>query len=281
RVPRSGVGAIEKAARAQPFLETRDEAGIGGSARHAGILPQGRTGTVGEADRPMDEFPRRLPGLEQPRICRETCPHNKNGQGGAMRFASLVAVAWLAWSAGAFAADTVVLRAARIFDAVSGKVAEPGLVVVEGDRIRAVGADAEVPAGARVIDLGDATLLPGFIDAHVHFYGEMSDNWYRDFYLGTQRFPSEQAHYAARHARRTLEAGFTTVRDLGSDYWVAVGLRNAIDAGVVPGPRMLVSNYAVGSTAGHAAQAPFPPYLVEPANEVTGVCNGADSCRAA
>jgi imidazolonepropionase-like amidohydrolase len=164
---------------------------------------------------------------------------------------------------------------------VSGKVEEPGLVVVENDRIRAVGQDADVPAGARVIDLGDATLLPGFIDAHVHFAGEMSDNWYRDFYQGTQRFPAEQALYAARNARRTLEAGFTTVRDLGSEHWVAAGLRNAINAGVVPGPRMLVSNYAIGSTAGHADQAPFPPFLVAPANEVTGICNGADSCRAA
>jgi len=175
----------------------------------------------------------------------------------------------------------IVLKAARLFDGVSGKLVDDGVIVVQGDRIASVGRDAAVPAGARVIDLGDATLLPGFIDAHVHLSDEASDNWYRDFYQRTQRFPAEQALWGALYAQRTLEAGFTSVRDLGSDNFVAVGMRNAINAGVTEGPRMLVSNYAVGATAGHADQAPFPPTLVAPAGPVQGVCNGPEECRAA
>jgi imidazolonepropionase-like amidohydrolase len=175
----------------------------------------------------------------------------------------------------------VVLHAAHLFDAVSGKVTSPGVVVVEGRKIIAVGAEAKLPAGARVIDLGDATLLPGFIDAHLHLSDEMSPNWYRDFYDGILRFPAEKALRASRNARVTLEAGVTTVRDLGSNDYVALGLRNAINDGVIPGPRMLVSNYAIGSTAGHADQDPYPPALIPPAGPIKGVCNGPEECRAA
>jgi imidazolonepropionase-like amidohydrolase len=182
---------------------------------------------------------------------------------------------------GADDAQPIVLKAARLFDGVSGKLIDGGVIVVQGARIASVGRDAAVPAGARVIDLGDATLLPGFIDAHVHLSDEASDNWYRDFYQRTQRFPAEQALWGALYAQRTLEAGFTSVRDLGSDNFVAVGMRNAINAGVTEGPRMLVSNYAVGATAGHADQAPFPPTLVAPAGPIQGVCNGPEECRAA
>ena len=177
--------------------------------------------------------------------------------------------------------DVTVLRAAHLFDAVSGKLASPGLVVVSGGKILALGAAAPFPANAKVIDLGDATLMPGYIDAHVHLSGASSDNWYADFYDGIMRFPSEQALYAASYAKLTLQAGVTTVRDVGSSDYIAVGLRNAIRKGVVPGPRMLVSNYAIGSTAGHADQDPYPPQRIAPAGPILGVCNGPDECRAA
>jgi imidazolonepropionase-like amidohydrolase len=95
------------------------------------------------------------------------------------------------------------------------------------------------------------------------------------------RFPAEQAHYAALYARRTLEAGFTTVRDVGSVDYVALGLRNAINAGIAEGPRMLIANYAISSTGGHADQAPFPPDRVKPAGTLQGVCNGPAECREA
>jgi imidazolonepropionase-like amidohydrolase len=179
------------------------------------------------------------------------------------------------------AGQPVVLKAAHLFDAVSGKLTDHGMVLVDGGRIVAVGSNIKVPAGARVIDLGDATLLPGFIDSHVHLSMEMSDNWYKDFYNDMMRFPAEKALYGSKYARETLEAGFTTVRDLGGRDWVPLGLRNAINAGVIEGPRMLIANSFIGATAGHADQAPFPPQRVAPLGPIDGVCNGPDECRAA
>jgi imidazolonepropionase-like amidohydrolase len=175
----------------------------------------------------------------------------------------------------------IVLKAARLFDSVSGKLTEHGVVVVSGTKILAVGSDAKVPDNAQVIDLGDTTLLPGFIDAHVHMGQESSRNWYQDWFEGIMRFPAEQALYGAHYAKATLEAGITTVRDVGSSDYISLGLRNAINAGVIPGPRMLVANYAIGSTGGHADQDPVPPQRIAVAGPVQGVCNGPEECRAA
>jgi imidazolonepropionase-like amidohydrolase len=175
----------------------------------------------------------------------------------------------------------IVLKAARLFDSVSGKLTEHGVVVISGTKIQAVGSDAKVPDNAQVIDLGDATLLPGFIDAHVHMSQESSRNWYQDWFEGMMRFPAEQALYGAHYAKATLEAGITTVRDVGSADYIALGLRDAIDAGMIPGPRMLVANYAIGSTGGHADQDPVPPQRIAVAGPILGVCNGPDECRAA
>ena len=176
---------------------------------------------------------------------------------------------------------TVVLKAAHIFDAVSGKLADHGLVVVRDGKIVAVGADSAIPAGAKVIDLGDATLMPGMIDSHVHLDGEFSEDWYKGFYESETRFPAEQALYAAKYAKETLEAGFTSVRDVASVDFIAVSLKHAIDAGVTEGPRMIVSNYAIGSTGGHADSQNLPPTVAPPYGPLQGVCNGPDECRAA
>jgi imidazolonepropionase-like amidohydrolase len=178
-------------------------------------------------------------------------------------------------------ARPIVLKAAHLFDSVSGKLSEHGVVVVSGNKIVAVGADSKIPDNAQVIDLGDATLLPGFIDAHVHLSEESSVNWYRDFFEGVMRFPAEQALYGAHYAKITLEAGITTVRDVGSSDYVSLGLRNAINAGMIPGPRMLVANYAIGATGGHADQAPVPPQRMAVAGPILGVCNGPEECREA
>jgi imidazolonepropionase-like amidohydrolase len=175
----------------------------------------------------------------------------------------------------------IVLKAEHLFDSVSGKLVDHGVVVVSGSRIEAVGSDARIPADAQIIDLGNATLLPGFIDAHVHLSDESGPNWYLNFYNNIMRFPAEQALYGAHYAKVTLEAGVTTVRDVGSEDFVALGLRNAIRAGMVPGPRMLVANYAIGSTGGHADQAPYPPERIAVAGPLKGVCNSPDECRAA
>ena len=184
----------------------------------------------------------------------------------------------------ALAADPprpILVKAARVFDGRSDSLREPGAVLVQEKRIVAVGGSLTAPPGAEVIDLGDATLLPGLIDCHTHVTNEASDQWYRDFYRFLMEFPAEQAHSAARFARRTLEAGFTTVRDLGSNDYVDVGLRNAIARGIVPGPRMLVAVHAIGATAGHADGAPFPPDRVHPLGPLEGVCDGAAACRQA
>ena len=178
-------------------------------------------------------------------------------------------------------AGPIVLKADHLFDSVSGKLIDHGMVVVVGKKILAVGADVKIPDGAQVIDLGDATLMPGFIDAHVHLSSQSSGNWYGDWYEGIMRFPAEQALYGAHYAKETLEAGVTTVRDLGSADYIALGMRNAINAGIIPGPRMLVSNYAIGATGGHADQDPVPPQRIAVAGPIQGVCNGPEECRAA
>jgi imidazolonepropionase-like amidohydrolase len=175
----------------------------------------------------------------------------------------------------------IVLKAAHVFDAVSGKLGGPGMLLVRDGRITAAGRTVDVPEDAKVIDLGDATLLPGFIDAHVHLTGQMGEDWYKDFYEQTFRFPPEQAYYAALYAKRTLEAGFTTVRNVGASDYVDVGLRNAIEDGIVEGPRMLTAVHAIGSTGGHADQGPYRPDRVAPLGPIDGVCNGPDECRAA
>lgn len=187
----------------------------------------------------------------------------------------------------AFAAQTpesapvVVLKAAHLFDSKTGRLSDNGVVVVQGDRILSMGSASAAPANARVIDLGDATLLPGFIDAHVHLTSELQKDFFRAFHTDMFRFPVEQAHYAARYAKRTLEAGFTTVRNLGASDFIDIGLRNAINAGVIPGPRIIAAAHSIGSTAGHCDNSPFPPDVIEPSGVIDGVCNGADECRAA
>lgn len=146
---------------------------------------------------------------------------------------------------------TIVVKAARLFDGKSNALVKPGIVVMTDGKISAAGTTAAVPAGAEVIDLGDATLLPGFIDAHTHLTFKHSDDWKQGVIDGMQKTIAEQALDSSVNARLTLMAGFTTVRDVGASDYLDVGLRNAIGNGVVPGPRMLVSGHAIGATGGH------------------------------
>ena len=142
-----------------------------------------------------------------------------------------------------------VLKAARLFDGRSDRLVEPGMVVVVGNRIEATGGAA--PANATIIDLGDATLLPGFIDAHTHLTSDFDPDYNGARLKGFSRTVAESAIRASVNARKTLLAGFTTVRDVGSQDFLDVGLRNAINTGITPGPRMLVAVHALGATGGH------------------------------
>ncbi|MCX6621876.1 MAG: amidohydrolase family protein [Acidobacteria bacterium] len=148
------------------------------------------------------------------------------------------------------AAGVTVLRAARLFDGKSATLQSPGVVVIENGRIVSVGGTS-TPAGARVIDLGDATLTPGFIDAHTHLTMESHNDWKQDFIDEFQKTDAEKALIASVYARKTLLAGFTTIRNLGAEGFIDIGLRNAIRDGRVPGPRMLTAGMSLGSTGGH------------------------------
>lgn len=202
-----------------------------------------------------------------------------------MRCMFLLAVVMLSGLApmakGAESAQPLVLRAAYLFDAVSGQLTNGGSIVIQGDKILGIHGDQAIPANARVIDLGDATLLPGFIDAHTHVTSEMHEDFFRGFHTDMFRFSVEQAHYGAAYAKRTLEAGFTTIRNVGASDFLDVGLRNAIDAGIVSGPRIIAAAHSIGSTGGHCDADPFPSDRVPPQGVMDGVCNGADECRAA
>jgi imidazolonepropionase-like amidohydrolase len=179
-------------------------------------------------------------------------------------------------------AQPTALKAARLFDGTGDAIVANGVVIIDGDRITAAGANVPIPANAKVIDLGDATLLPGFIDAHTHLTGESGDNFYLQYFQSLMRQPAEQALLASTYARKVVEAGFTTVRDLGSSDYVDIGLRNAINNGWVVGPRMLVAVHAIGATGGHGDGDPIPPARgFSQSGPIDGVCNGAAECRAA
>ncbi len=138
------------------------------------------------------------------------------------------------------AQQTTVLKAARLIDGTGSAPVANGVVVVTGNRIVAVGREGSVtiPAGARTIDLGDATLLPGFIDAHTHIIGRpLSDPQYDD--APVRDYPSYGAIVGVENARKTLMSGFTTIRVLGSPNFDDMALRRgAISAGMAVGPRM-------------------------------------------
>jgi imidazolonepropionase-like amidohydrolase len=218
-------------------------------------------------------------------MTRQTRSHFGFGRRSVVAFLGSAAAALATSAAPAAAADpaappeTIVLKAAHLFDSTGSTLKDGGTIVVRGDRIVSVGGTA--PAGARVIDLGDATLLPGFIDAHTHVTMEFEKDYYRFVYNRIMRFPAEQALYGAQYARRTVEAGFTTVRNVGAQDFVDIGLRNAINAGVAVGPRMLTAAHGIGSPGGHFDNYSYPPDRVKLWGPIEGICSGPEECREA
>ena len=189
----------------------------------------------------------------------------------------------------ASAADqTIVLKAARIFDGKSKALIPNGVVVVQGDKIVDVGSNVAVPGDAKVIDLGDMTLSPGFMDAHTHLTLDFSGDFNKRRLEQLDLNVSEQAIRAVGYARTTVEAGFTTVRDVGSRFvssreFVDVALRNSINKGVIVGPRMLVATKGIGATGGHFdPTGGFRDFLFGREPDYTdGIANGPDEVRKA
>src|SRR5262247_1032075 len=167
----------------------------------------------------------------------------------------------------------IAIKAGRLIDTKTGAVTNNAFILIEGDKITAVGPNVTVPAEVEVIDLKDKTVLPGLIDCHTHMTFQPG-NYYEDIF---RKSPIDVAVVAHIYARRTLEAGFTTVRDVGAGEFIDVALRNAINRGEVVGPRMQVATLTVGATGGHGDTNGFSPYLKF--GGFSGLADGVDEIR--
>jgi imidazolonepropionase-like amidohydrolase len=170
-------------------------------------------------------------------------------------------------------ADTVVVTADRMVDVLGGKIVDhPQVTVVDG-RITAIGSPGSAPAGARHIDLPGMTLLPGLIDMHTHLTSDPRYSGYQSLQF-TDNFWTV---VGVANAKKTLEAGFTTVRNVGSDNFDDVAIKQSIEQGIITGPRIVPATYAIGATGGHCDATEFPPSLKTPGYNIA---NGPEELRA-
>jgi imidazolonepropionase-like amidohydrolase len=177
---------------------------------------------------------------------------------------------------------TVALKAARLIDGTGAPAINNAVIIVTDNKIVAVGdaRQVRVPAGAKVIDLGDATLLPGFIDAHTHLVGRVLGDPEGDMSV-VRDYESFGAILGVMHARDTLMAGFTSVRNVGaSGRFDDMALRKGINEGWTIGPRMETAGHAIGITGGHCDENGFRPGVVQ-LGPIDGVANGPEEIRAA
>jgi imidazolonepropionase-like amidohydrolase len=192
-----------------------------------------------------------------------------------MKFVKVAAVVCAGlFATPALAADTVVIKAGRLIDVVDGRVLTNQLILIEDKRITAVGPEAAVsyPVGTPLIDLSDYTVMPGFVDTHTHVTVDPTISYYDYYHVSVGR----EAVLGVMNARRTLLAGFTTIRNVGAAGYSDVGLRDGIERGDVMGPRIFAAGLALGITGGHCDDnnlAPEYNYTAE------GVADGVDGVR--
>ncbi len=171
------------------------------------------------------------------------------------------------------------IKAGHLFDSTSDSLKNNQVIVVEGDRIQQVGGNIAIPTGATVIDLSNATVLPGLIDCHTHI-GARADRY--DEINNFKDTPFDSAFAGVVNARKTLNAGFTTIRDVGSAPFLAVDLRKSIDSGFVPGPRIVASGPGISITGGHGDLNNYSPQtsvMMFPHEKDFGIADSPDEVR--
>jgi imidazolonepropionase-like amidohydrolase len=188
-----------------------------------------------------------------------------------MRFLILLALLLLPPEAAPAEEPAILLRPARVFDGADPRPHQGWSILVRGERIEAAGPGLAAPAGARVVDLPGMTLLPGLIEGHSHLFLHPYDETSWDDQVLKEPFALRTAR-AVNHARATLLAGFTTVRDLGTEGagYADVGLKQAIEQGIVPGPRMLVATRAIVATGAYGPKNAEPDFAARGAEEADG-----------
>jgi imidazolonepropionase-like amidohydrolase len=169
------------------------------------------------------------------------------------------------------------IKAGKLIDVENGKTLLNQIILVSHDTIIAMGPNVTIPKNANIIDLSSYTVLPGLIDCHTHITGQPGGDYYADIFRKT---PVDVAVTAHIYAKRTLEAGFTTVRDLGAAGLVDIALRNAINNGDIVGPNIYAATMFIGSTGSHGDLNGFSPYLSFNAPKgMSGVANGVEGVR--